>query len=211
VAEETKRSGGGLQRLVLWFVILCLLGAVWFLASERNERHFRVAVQNSQLVVERGRFFPTGTAPSADKVYAPIAIPPGEKPPAEREFDDQNSLDRYLFDLLAGWAKGAAQRNDTHSAAPLVERAGQLPGLTGAQMAELTALKEDLVWDEALADLRQAADLLDTAARKLQAVAGSKNAHAAEAGTEAEALRLTVRGLRAFGPPPAPPPAPPAK
>jgi hypothetical protein len=211
MAEEAQKpSGGGLQRVVLWFVILCLLGAVWWLASERNEHHFRIAVVNGHVVVERGRFFPTGTAPvgADDKVYGPIAVPAGEKPPSELEFEGQNQLDRYLFDLLAGWAKSAAKKGDTHTAAALVDRASQLPGLTGGQVTELAALKEDLVWDEAQADLRQAADVLDAVSRKLQVVGRSKGPHAGEASSNAAAVQDFARQLRAMGPPPAPPPAP---
>src|SRR5947207_14168944 len=98
MADEaaTPRKSSAMHRVVLWFVIAALLAAVWWLASERNERHYRVAVQGNALMVEKGRFFPTGTALAGDKMYAPVAIPVGEKPPPEREFDDQNELDRYL-------------------------------------------------------------------------------------------------------------------
>jgi len=40
---ERARGGGGFSRLILWLVIIALLAGVWWLASERNERHFRVA------------------------------------------------------------------------------------------------------------------------------------------------------------------------
>ena len=84
--QSAPRRGGGLQRFVLWLVILALLAAVWWLASERNEHHFRVAAQGSALVIERGRFFPTGTTamPASDKAYAPVAIPAGENRPRTR-------------------------------------------------------------------------------------------------------------------------------
>ncbi|MGH2904911.1 MAG: hypothetical protein ACRDK7_15215, partial [Solirubrobacteraceae bacterium] len=85
-----KSGGGGLRAVVLWLVIAALLAAVWWLASERNERHFRVSAENGQVLIERGRFFPIGTAASSDKIYAPIAVPAGEKAPVEMEFDDQN-------------------------------------------------------------------------------------------------------------------------
>lgn len=219
MAEEKKRGGGVLQRLVLWLVIAALLGTVWFLASERNERHFRVAAvavtdnktHDSELVVERGRFFPTGTTAAPDKIYAPVPLPLGEKPPGEREFDDQNSLDQYLFGLLGAWAKGAVKKGDTTAAAALVERASGLPGLTGAQFAELTALKAELAWDEALAGEQQAAQLLDSAAHSLQMVAAGKGVRALEATQEADRLRRLAQELRAGQKAPAPPPAQPAK
>src|SRR5205823_6802904 len=167
MAEQVAaRRGSTLQRLVLWRIIVSLLVAVGWLASERNQHHFRVAAQGSLLVIERGRFFPLGTAaiPPTDKAYGPIPIPAGEKAPAETEFDDQNALDRWLFDILSGWAK--AKKSETKVAAPLVERAAALPGLSGAQMAELNSLRADLAWDDAQADTANAAALVDAARRK---------------------------------------------
>lgn len=180
MAEERK-SRGGLSRVVLWLVILALFATVWWLASERNERQFRVATRLNQLVIERGRFFPIGTTPANDKMYAPVPVPQGEKTPPEVEFDDQNALDRWLFDTLGGWAKSAAKRGDTHAAAALVDRASQLPGLTGAQISELTSLRADLAWDDAQADIVNAAAFLDAARRKLETVRANNGTHAADA------------------------------
>jgi hypothetical protein len=208
MAEEAKpRGGGALQRLVLWVVIVLLLGTVWILASERNERHFRTVAENGRLVIERGRFFPTGTTPSSDTVYAPLDLPDGGKPPGEMEFDEQNELDRYLFGAIQSWAREAAARNDTHTAGRLVERASALPGLTGSQIAELTAMKAELAWDDAQAGARQAAALLDAAVRNLQMVGAGKGIHAFEAQQQAERLHALAESLRAPPPPVKPAPA----
>ncbi|MCA1828537.1 MAG: hypothetical protein ABR567_05450 [Myxococcales bacterium] len=197
MADETPRKGGGgLQRAVLWLVIAALLGTVWWLASERNERHYRVAAENGQLVIERGRFFPTGSSPSTDKTYAAIAIPAGEKAPGEIEFDDQNALDRWLFDVLTSWAREAAKKGDTHSAAALVDRASALPGLTGAQNGQLASLKADLAWDDAAADVQQAGQLLDAAVRNLQSVVAGKGPRALDAAKESDRLRGIAQSLK---------------
>jgi hypothetical protein len=200
MAEQAARRGGAFQRLLLWLVILALLAAVGWLASERNQHHFRVAGQGSLLVIERGRFFPIGTAPMAptDKAYGPIPIPAGEKPPAETEFDDQNALDRWLFDLLGNWAKGAGKKGDGRNAAALVDRASALPGLTGAQIAELGVLRADLAWDDAQTDVATAAQLIEGARRKLEAVKQGNGAHAPEASTlsgKLEGVQNTLRDL----------------
>jgi hypothetical protein len=213
MAEEEKRGGGVLQRLVLWLVIAALLGTVWFLASERNQRHFRTVAENGQLVIERGRFFPMGTAPSGEKTYAPVPLPQGERPPAEMEFDDQNALDRYLFGALAAWAKEATKKGDMHAAAAFVDRASQLPGLTASQLGDLTAMKADLAWEDARADVLHAADLLEAAARKLKLVESMNGTHAFEASLEIVGLHAVAAGLRsatpgATKPPPAPAPPP---
>jgi hypothetical protein len=197
MAEEAKpRAGGGLQRLVLWLLIAGLLAALWWLASERNERHYRVVPQGNALLIERGRFFPTGTTAAPEKMYAPIQVPQGEKAPAEREFDGQNELDRFLFDVLAGWAKNLAKKSDTHAAAELVNRASQLPGLTGAQVGDLTSLKADLAWDEARSDVVQAGQSLEAALRKLELVRQSRGLHSVEAAEQAQKLRQVLESLR---------------
>lgn len=172
-----------MRAVILWVLVAALFAAVWWLASERNERHYHVVPQGTQLVIERGRFFPTGTAAisEGDKLYAPLKLPDGEKPPAEIELDDQNSLDRWLFDVIAAWARNAAKKNDTKTAAALVERASQLPGLSGAQMAQLSSLRADLAWDDAQSDLSSASSLLGSAGRKLELVKQNNGAHAADA------------------------------
>jgi hypothetical protein len=201
MAEQgVPRRGGGLQRLVLWLVIAALLATVWWLASERNEHHFHVVSQGGALVIERGRFFPTGTAPvpAGDKAYGPVAIPAGEKAPADFEFDDQNSLDRWLFDLFSLWAKNAGKRGEGKTAAALVDRAGALPGLTGAQVADLNALRADLAWDDAQVDMANAAQLVEAARRKLEKVRQGNGAHAADAASlsgKLEGVQSTLRDL----------------
>jgi hypothetical protein len=190
MAEEAKaRGGGGLQRAVLWLVIVALLSTVWWLASDRNERHYRVVTQGNALVIERGRFFPTGTTVAPEKMYAPIPLPAGQKGPPEREFEHQNDLDRFLFDLLTSWAKELVKKGETRAAADLVDRASQLPGLTGAQVTELNTLRADLAWDESRADIAQAGQSLDAAVRKLELVRQGNGVHAADASAQQQKLR----------------------
>jgi len=198
--QSVPKKGGGLQRFVLWLVIVALFGTVWWLASERNEHRFRATARGNALVIERGRCFPTGSSPvpPTDKVYAPFAIPAGEKPPADTEFDEQNALDRWLFDLLGSWARNAGKRGDDRTAAALVDRANALPGLTGAQVAELNTLRADLAWDDAQQDIASAAQLIDGARRKLEAVRQGNGAHAADASTlsgKLEGVQHTLRDL----------------
>ncbi|HEX4386015.1 MAG TPA: hypothetical protein VH083_23820 [Myxococcales bacterium] len=199
---EAKPATGGFSRLVLWLLILVLLVAVWYLASERNQRHFHVIAQNGSVVIERGRFFPTGTGAPDEKAYQPIPVPAGEKAPGEMEFDDQNSLDRFLFDLASSWAQGLAKKNDTHGAAALVDRLGQLPGLTGAQVQQLNAMSADLSWDDAHTDLATALKSLDEARRKLAAVQAGKGSHAVEATALDLSLQTVQHSLDALARPP---------
>ncbi len=190
-----KSSGGALQRLVLWLVIAALVVVVWWLASERNQRHFHVVAQGNELVIERGRFFPTGTAASTEPMYKPIAIPAGEKAPGEREFEDQTEMDRFLFDILAGWAKGQQKKGDTQAASALVDRAAQLPGLTGAQMGQLHSLQASLNYATARDELQQALKLIGSARARLQSVKDAGGEHSVEAAQNLQKLQQVIDQL----------------
>src|SRR6266404_9418244 len=61
--QSVPKRGGGLQRFILWVVIAALFGTVWWLASDRNVHRFRAVARGTALVIERGRFFPTGPSP----------------------------------------------------------------------------------------------------------------------------------------------------
>jgi hypothetical protein len=200
MAAEAPARGGGLQRLVLWLLIFALLAVVWWLASERNVRHYALSVQNGQLVVERGRFFPMGTAPVRGvEPYIPIPVPAGAKSPAYSEYDDSTALDRALLDVLTGWAREAAKKGEPSSmqtASQLVERASHLPGLTAAQLAEVAALRGELAWEEARGDLTQAAQSAGAALRKLEMVEKANGPHASEAAAQAQKVRALEQGLR---------------
>src|SRR3954465_5726663 len=62
--EPDQRSGGGLKRFAVTVLVLGLLGAVLWLASERNQRHYSWTVENANLVISKGRFFPPGQSPT---------------------------------------------------------------------------------------------------------------------------------------------------
>ena len=201
-APPRARSGGGFQRLVLWLLIFCLLGVVWWLASERNERHFRLAADGGWLVVERGRFFPMGTSriaaenPTYGKAYGPLQLPPGAKV-SEVEYEDQAALDRALFDQLLPWAREAARRSDVPAAQALADRASLLPGLSAQQQGQLAGLRGELAYSEARSELTQAARLVLSARRKLELVRDAAGEHALEAAPLAAELGAVVDQLAA--------------
>ena len=186
---QTARRGGGLSRLVLWILVLGLLVAVWWLASERNLRRFSWRPDESVLTISKGRFFPLGMAniapddPQLGKVYGPIPIPQGAKV-SEQEFEDQTALDRALFDLVVPWARADAQKGEEKSIAEagrLVDRASALPGLTAEQHQQLAGLRGELAFTAARQELLQAAKLVLSARRKLQSVEEGGGEHALEA------------------------------
>jgi hypothetical protein len=226
MAEQVQQSGGGgLKRLATWLVVLALLGAVLWLASDRNQRHYSWAVDSGKLVISKGRFFPTGQGviaaddPQHGKIYGPIAVPQGAKVP-DQEFDDQTALDRALFDLVVPWARADLQKGDEPSiaeASALADRAGALPGLTADQYRALGSMRGDLSYVSARGELTQAAKLVLSARRKLDAVRDGAGEHALEAGPVVrelagiqEALEQAAQGRSAniFAPRAAAPAAP---
>jgi hypothetical protein len=163
---------------------------VLWLASERNQRHYSWTVENGKLVISKGRFFPTGQSPITAEdpqqgpVYGPIALPQGAKV-QEQEFDDQTALDRALFDLVLPWAKADLQKGDEQSMAEanaLADRVGAIPGLTPDQFRALSGVRSELSFASARGELAQAAKLVLSARRKLEAVNQSGSERALEAG-----------------------------
>jgi hypothetical protein len=213
--EAAKKSGAG--GVLAWLLVVVLLGAVFWLASERNARHWALAVDNNQLVVQRGRFFPTGakTIDARDaelgKAYGPIVVPPGAKA-IEGEFEDRTALDRALFDQLLPWAKALAEKADADSQAgsmALAERASHLPGLSQAQLDQLSSLRGDLAYTAALGELQLAAGMVESARRRLHQAAQHGGKHAvvsAQLGAELKGIadRLGTASVGILRPAPAP-------
>jgi hypothetical protein len=206
MAEQQQASSGGSK--LVWLLVLALLGAVWWLASERNARHFTYEVRGGELLVSKGRYFPTTTAAIGPgdplgKVYAGIQPPAGVKPIAEVEVEDQVSLDRALYELITGWARAAAKARDAagqQQAEELVARVSQLSGLTPAQLSDLQTLRAELGWWSAARDLDQAVKQLAVARRKLEEVRRGDVEHAAQATamlTGLDALSLQLAELSA--------------
>jgi len=186
---QAQRRGGALSRLVLWLLVLGLLVAVWWLASERNLRRFAWRPSESVLTISKGRFFPLGMAniapddPQLGKIYGPLPIPQGAKV-YEQEFEDQTALDRALFDLVVPWTRADAEKGDEKSIAEagrLIDRASALPGLTAEQHQQLGSLRGELAYTAAKQELLQAAKLVLSARRKLQAVEEGGGDHALDA------------------------------
>ena len=220
--EQAQRRGGGLSKLILWLLVLGLLAAVWWLASERNLRRFAWRPADSVLTLSKGRFFPLGMANIAPddaqlgKIYGPLPIPQGAKV-YEQEFDDQTALDRALFDLVVPWARADAEKGDEKSIAEagrLVDRASALPGLTAEQHQQLAGLRGELAFTAAKQELLQAAKLVLSARKKLQSVEEGGGDHSLEAGPmfrELEGIQGLLEDASQSKPHPRPssPPTPP--
>jgi hypothetical protein len=227
MADEQRR--GGVGGFFAWVIILALVAAVAWLASDRNARTWYLAPDEGRLVVMKGYMLPIGrqtyktSDPALAQAYAPVVLPVGKPVPAERSFDDRSGLDQALYDLLAGWA-----RDDIASGDPTrlerglgyVDRAEHLGGISQSQRQDLSALRAESGFFEAQRLLERATNELRDAAGKLAEAARSRSPHAMDAqvwvrdvegARDAAIAALRAGARREAGRPPGPasPPAEP--
>ena len=136
VKSEAGSAGRTFVVSLLALAVLGLVGAVLYLLSDINHRHYRLAEHEGTLVVERGRLFPFGykvfepDAPDLKAGYAPISMPPGESLGKSEVHEDRADIDRALFALLASWARDrfdSKEPGDFELGASYVRRCELLP------------------------------------------------------------------------------------
>lgn len=222
------RRGTGMKGVLAWVAILGLAALVVWLAVERNARTWHLVPDEGRLVVMRGMPLPAGrqtfetSDPTLAQAYAPLVPPPGKALPGERSFDERSLLDQALYETLAGWAREEIASGDParlERGLGYLSRAEKLPGLSPSQRDDLAALRAESGFHEGIRLVGRAADELRDAVEKLRRAAGSRSAHATDAGVilrEIEpALEAAAGALRAAGamerPAKEPAPAAPAK
>ncbi len=215
------RAGGTLKSAIAWVAILGLLALVAWLASERNARSWHLVPSEGRLVVMRGLMLPAGRAaftssdPALAQAYAPVVPPPGKTLPAERTFEERGLLDQAIYELVSGWAREEIAAGDParlERGLGYLARAEKLPGLSPSQREDLTALRAESAYQEAMRFLSRAVDELREASDRLRRAASSRSPHAGEAGVllrEVEpAVDAAAGALRRITERPAPEPAP---
>jgi hypothetical protein len=223
---DSPRRGGGFKWALAWLAILGLFALVAWLASERNARTWYLVPADGRLVVMKGYLLPTGRGafetsdPAAAQAYAPLVPPPGKTLPPERSFEERGLVDQAIYDLVSGWARDEIASGDParlERGLGYLARAEKLPGLSGAQRDDLAALRAESGYQEAMRLLARAVDDLREASDRLRRAAGSRSAHAAEAGRLLRELEPAVDGATSAlrraevtRPPPAPAQATPA-
>ena len=205
MAETTtpKRSGGRFRWAIAWLAILGLAALVAWLASERNARTWFLVPSDGRLVVMKGYMLPVGRGafetsdPVAAQAYAPLVPPPGKPIPAERSFDDRVLLDQAIFDLVSGWAKEEIASGDParlERGLAYLSRAEKLPGISGAQREDLSELRAESGYQEAMRLIGRAVDELREAADRLRRAASSRSSHAVEATRLLRELEPSIDG-----------------
>ncbi|MBF5042623.1 IF-2 protein [Aggregicoccus sp. 17bor-14] len=209
------RAGRTFTRFLVTLVVLALAGGVLFLLSQLNSRTYRLAHENGQLVVLKGRMLPFGAVPYTPgdarlaDAYAPLAVPAGEvQGLLERRFSDRDELDRALFGVLEALARPRVASDEParlDEGLTYLRRAEKLSGLTEEQRLSLKKMQADVAYyqarqrlDEARRDIAEALGQLKLAAENRGRQADSANAMITRVGPAAEkleeALRAAVHG-----------------
>lgn len=174
--EPTPKKSGFFKSLGTWLMVLLMIGltgAVLYLLSDINRRTYRLAQVGQQMVVQKGKFFPTGFeayTPSEERLlnaYSPVTVPTDSLVPGGQVFEDRTDLDRALFAILAGWAREHLGSDDvtlSSQAAQYIERCIQLPGVSEEQRKDIAILRADLSY-------RQGQSLLAGIVQQLEAAA----------------------------------------
>lgn len=138
---------------VMLIVMLGLTGAVLYLLSDLNRRTYRLAQVGQTMVVQKGKFLPSGfetyqpDEARLREAYAPITLPTGEQVPGGQRFEDRTDLDRAMFSILAAWARDHLGNDDltiSSQAADYIQRCILLPGVSEEQRRDIAVLRADL-------------------------------------------------------------------
>lgn len=208
-----RRAGRVLVRFFVFVLVVGLAGAVLVLLSQLNSRTFLLQREGDRLLVHRGRLFPYGTIPYSPSdprladAYAPLPVA-GATPGGVvgQRFEDRESLDRALFQLLSARAEPlieAETREAQQQALAYLRRAQLLNGITTEQRRELDKLLADAAFFQGKVKLDDARRLIAEAMTQLRLAADSENKHTrsanrilAEVGAATrrleEALRVSV-------------------
>lgn len=182
-----SKTKGFFKSLGTWVMLLVMIGlaaAVVYLLSDLNRRTYRLAQVGQTMVVQKGKFMPTGFEnyqPDESRLreaYAPIALPSGEQVPGGQLFEDRTDLDRAMFSILAAWARqqlGSEDLTVSSQAADYIQRCILLPGVSEEQRRDIAVLRADL-------SFRKGQNLLTGIVNQLEAAA-TKFKEAIEQGT----------------------------
>jgi hypothetical protein len=225
-----RRTARTMGRLLVTLLVVALSGGVLFLLSELNSRSFSLQQVGDHLVVNKGRFLPMGARPyypddpEVAEAYAPLPLQ-GVLPPGltERTFNDRESLDRALFDVIDQMARPKLA-SDTpevlEQGLAYLRRAERLAGISPEQRTRLAQMQAEVAFFQARRKLDAARKQIAEALAQLKLAAQSNSRHARQAHTMLtelgplgqsleEALRKAVVTPPASTPPPeaATPPA----
>lgn len=163
-------------------LVLALLASIFYLLAERNRRFYFLSEDGGALVISRGSWMPSWTAPyqpddpSIAKAYAPIPIPAGVEL-SQRRFVERQDLDQALFEILLNWAEPRILDDEPEAleeGVMYLERAGLLPGISGEQFVRIRALRAEVAFSEGRSELVSALEILERVNERLSLAAGAR-------------------------------------
>lgn len=179
-----------LKRLALWATVVAFAGLAGYLQMERNQSTYFVSTRDGKVLIQKGVFFFWGAQAyvpedAADaETYSPIVLPAGGVPVADLRYGEREQLDRFLFDLLAGWAETRIKTDEParlQEGVRYVERAARLPGISAEQLKRLRELRAEVAYFDARDKLEKAHLLLGQVREQLQLAAQGNGPRAREA------------------------------
>ena len=187
---ETQSQGGGLRGALSTLLILGLVGAVCWLAAERNNHHYFIRTEGHTVLIDRGWELPYGHGPFHPKdpgqaqAYAAIKLPAGSKGPIEEEFEERGDLDRRLGEILLDAAKTRLAQSDPArlpEGIAYLDQASLLQQLTSEQRHQLQSQRAEVAYFEASDRISRALGALQDARGLLKLATTGSPSHAREA------------------------------
>ena len=205
--QEPQKSKGWLSTLATFLVVLLILvlgGVIVYLLSDLNSRHYRLSRAGDMMVVEKGKFIPTGfqayrpKEPGLDRIYRPVPIPPGGDVPLGNVYEDRTDLDRAMFAILAGWARQSLQNEGngaTLAAETYIERCDLLPGVSEEQRLDIKTMRADLAYRRGRRLLDGVINQLKSAASQFERAIELGTSYATEATTWLAEVQARIKSL----------------
>ena len=206
--EPKKKEGKSwLSTLTTGLVVVLVIalgGVIAYLLSDLNSRHYRLSRSADMMVVEKGKFMPTGfqiyrpQEPGLSQIYQPVSIPAGADVPGGEVYEDRADLDRAMFAALAGWARQALEREGngaTLEAETLIERCDMLPGVSEEQRRDIQTLRADLAYRSGRRLLDGVVNQLKTAAEQFKRAINLGTSYAQEASTWLQEVQARITSL----------------
>ncbi|MFN3202225.1 MAG: hypothetical protein ACE366_27725 [Bradymonadia bacterium] len=177
-SKPSRRFGGGGRRPQMSWVIMGVGGLLfliifWYLSSAQRDRYY-IEVDDGQVSVERGLFFPFGSGEwQPNRAYKPFTLPPGVTPEKTGAMTAEEA-DQVLFSLYMTIADRQVKDldgGDPELAEEMLLRANKLNHTTTKDDRKLLSMMGDVhftrgisqirgiqaQFDEALAQFRMAA------------------------------------------------------
>ena len=174
-ARRAQR-GGGLLWVAVTLVVVALAAVFWYLSGRQHERYFLGVDADRTVRVNRGLFFPFGSADwRPNRAYAPFELPIGIEPARVGEMSVVE-LDQTLFALLIAVAERElydVRVGQPDLAEDMLLRARKLNTITRVEDKHLLRMHGDVAFRRGLAEIHGIQTRFDEAINQFEMAAMS--------------------------------------